>query len=62
MAPITNFEEAQKAAVDKVIDAFTVSTETLIKISDQFVEEMEKGLDHQGATSKVLWQSYFMRK
>jgi hexokinase len=54
MTPITNFDEAQKVAVDKVIEQFTVSSETLKKISEQFVEEMEKGLDHQGATSKVM--------
>jgi hexokinase len=53
MTPIKNFDEAQKSAVDKVIEHFTVSTETLKKISEQFVEEMEKGLDHQGATSNV---------
>jgi hexokinase len=50
----TNMTEAQTAAVNKVIDSFSVSTERLGKIADQFVLEMEKGLDHQGATSKFL--------
>lgn len=46
--------EAQTVAVNKVLDSFSVSTERLNKIASQFVEEMEKGLDHQGATSKSL--------
>jgi len=52
MAPTENFTEAQAAAVNTVVGRFTVSTERLQKIADQFVVEMEKGLDHQGATGK----------
>lgn len=54
MAPTENFTEAQAAAVSTVVDRFTVSTERLQKIADQFVVEMEKGLDHQGATGKFF--------
>lgn len=44
--------EAQTIAVNKIIDSFHVSDEHLHKVVQQFVIEMEKGLDHQGATSK----------
>lgn len=44
--------DAKTIAVNKVIDTFTVSDERLSKIVEQFVIEMEKGLDHEGATSK----------
>lgn len=47
-----NMTEAQTAAVNKVVDLFTVSSDRLKQVVDQFVEEMQKGLDHQGATSK----------
>ena len=53
----TNMTEAQTAAVGKVVDAFTISGERLNKIVKQFVEEMEKGLDHEGATSKFFFFS-----
>lgn len=52
MAANTEFTEAQTAALKTVVDRFTVSSDLLKKIVDQFVIEMEKGLDHQGATSK----------
>lgn len=48
----THMNEDQAAAVNKIVETFTVSDDRLIKIADQFVREMEKGLDHQGATSK----------
>lgn len=48
----TKMTEAQTQAVNKVVDTFTVPTDRLKTIVDQFVEEMEKGLDHQGATSE----------
>lgn len=47
--------DAQTLAVNKIVDAFTVSDERLSKIVQQFVVEMEKGLDHQGATSKYTF-------
>lgn len=50
----THLNEDQAAAVNKIAEAFTVSDDRLKKIADQFVLEMEKGLDHQGATSKYL--------
>jgi hexokinase len=50
----TKMTEAQTAGLNKVVDSFSVSTDRLKVIVDQFVEEMEKGLDHQGATSKLL--------
>ncbi|KAG2202389.1 hypothetical protein INT47_008860 [Mucor saturninus] len=46
--------EAQTVAVNKVVDAFTVSDDRLSKIVQQFVIEMEKGLDHQGATIAMI--------
>lgn len=46
--------EAQTVAVNKIVDAFTVSDKHLNKIVQQFVLEMEEGLDHQGATSKYI--------
>ena len=52
MAPTKDFTEAQTAAVNTVLGRFNVTTERLQKISEQFVLEMEKGLDHQGATGK----------
>lgn len=53
MAPTKNFTEAQAAAVNTVVGRFNVTAERLQKISEQFVLEMEKGLDHQGATGKL---------
>ncbi|KAI8068798.1 hexokinase-domain-containing protein [Thamnidium elegans] len=50
----THMTENQAAAVNKIVDTFTVSDERLIKIADQFVREMEKGLDHQGATIAMI--------
>lgn len=47
--------EAQTTALNTIVDRFHVSTETLKKITDQFVQEMEKGLDHEGATSKLVY-------
>lgn len=44
---------AQSAALKVIVDRFNVSSDRLKKITEQFVIEMEKGLDHQGATSKV---------
>ncbi|CEP12229.1 hypothetical protein [Parasitella parasitica] len=54
MAPTGNFTEAQAAAVKTVTDRFIVTTERLQKIAEQFVLEMEKGLDHQGATVAMI--------
>lgn len=52
MTTQTEFTKEQKLAVDAILDQFKVSSETLKAISEQFVKEMEKGLDHEGATSK----------
>lgn len=49
-----NMTEAQTSAVNRVVDLFTVSSDRLKQVVDQFVIEMEKGLDHQGATSKYI--------
>ncbi|KAI8056289.1 hexokinase-domain-containing protein [Gilbertella persicaria] len=54
MAPVNNSAEAQAAAAQVVFDRFKVTTETLRTITDQFVIEMEKGLDHQGATIAMI--------
>lgn len=50
----TKMTEAQTAGLNKVVDSFSVSTDRLKVIVDQFVEEMEKGLDHQGATIAMI--------
>ncbi|ORE06287.1 hypothetical protein BCV72DRAFT_336013 [Rhizopus microsporus var. microsporus] len=46
--------EAQTAALNTIVSRFHVSGETLKKITDQFVQEMEKGLDHEGATIAMI--------
>lgn len=51
----SEFTAAQTAALKTIIDRFDVSADLLKKISEQFVTEMEKGLDHEGATSKLPW-------
>jgi hexokinase len=52
--PSAEFTKAQTAAVEAVLEKFNTSTECLTKISDQFVKEMEKGLDHEGATGNYF--------
>jgi hexokinase len=52
--PSAEFTKAQTAAVEAVLEKFNTSTECLTKISDKFVKEMEKGLDHEGATGKYF--------
>jgi hexokinase len=52
----SQLSEAQTVALNTVLDRFRVSGETLKKISEQFVKEMEKGLDHEGATSEYCRQ------
>lgn len=42
--------EAQNQAINAVAAEFEVTTEQLQAIVDQFVVEMRKGLDHEGAT------------
>lgn len=49
-----NMTEAQTSAVNRVVDLFTVSSDRLKQVVDQFVIEMEKGLDHQGATIAMI--------
>ncbi|KAG0747480.1 hypothetical protein G6F57_004511 [Rhizopus arrhizus] len=50
----SQLSEAQTVALNTVLDRFRVSGETLKKISEQFVKEMEKGLDHEGATIAMI--------
>jgi len=50
-ADLTN---EQSLALNKILDAFNVSTNKLKEISDCFVQEMEKGLDHDGATVAMI--------
>ncbi|KAI8988351.1 hexokinase-domain-containing protein [Mycotypha africana] len=50
----SNWTDAQKKAVDTIVDRFTVDGETLKKITDQFVVEMNKGLDQEGATVAMI--------
>lgn len=59
MASHSELTPAQSAALKVVVDRFNVSSERLKKISEQFVIEMEKGLDHQGATSKKIKLAVF---
>lgn len=40
----------QQQAASEIFHQFDVSTEKARTIVDQFVEEMKKGLDHEGAT------------
>lgn len=51
---MSQLTEAQNTAVNIILDRFRVSGERLKIISDTFVQEMEKGLDHEGATSECL--------
>lgn len=44
--------EEQNLFLNNIVETFNVSDDRLKKIADQFVIEMEKGLDHPGATSK----------
>lgn len=44
--------KAQKVAINRVAEEFEVSRERLETIIQQFVAEMKKGLNHEGATGK----------
>ncbi|OBZ82744.1 Hexokinase-1 [Choanephora cucurbitarum] len=54
MAPVSNYTELQAQAAQTVLDRFEVTTDRLKTITDQFVIEMEKGLDHPGATIAMI--------
>lgn len=60
MSSVKEYTRAQNVAVNIILDRFHVSSERLKVISEQFVKEMEKGLDHEGATSKSLFFSFFI--
>ncbi|CAO3697293.1 unnamed protein product [Rhizopus stolonifer] len=51
---MSQLTEAQNTAVNIILDRFRVSGERLKAISDTFVQEMEKGLDHEGATIAMI--------
>ncbi|KAI9253888.1 hexokinase-domain-containing protein [Phascolomyces articulosus] len=46
--------EAQNKAIQGLAQEFDVTTERLRTITNQFVEEMRKGLDHEGATVAMI--------
>ncbi|KAI9492949.1 hexokinase-domain-containing protein [Zychaea mexicana] len=46
--------EAQNKAINGLAQEFDVTTERLRTITNQFVEEMRKGLDHEGATVAMI--------
>ncbi|KAI8142824.1 hexokinase-domain-containing protein [Fennellomyces sp. T-0311] len=46
--------EAQTKAIQGLAEEFDVTTERLRIITDQFVEEMRKGLDHEGQTVAMI--------
>jgi len=46
--------DPQSAALNEIVKAFDVSGEKLKEISNTFVKEMEKGLDHEGATIAMI--------
>ncbi|KAI8994717.1 hexokinase-domain-containing protein [Pilobolus umbonatus] len=51
---MTDLSREQSAAVQSIVNAFDVSTDKLKTICDKFVQEMEKGLDHEGATVAMI--------
>jgi hexokinase len=53
-APRINGTVAQQKALDTLFDQFNITDERAKKITDQFIEEMRKGLDHEGATGKDI--------
>ncbi|KAI8647640.1 hexokinase-domain-containing protein [Parasitella parasitica] len=44
----------QQQAVDQIHDQFNITTEKARTIVKQFIEEMQKGLDHEGATVPMI--------
>ncbi|KAG1474624.1 hypothetical protein G6F56_000252 [Rhizopus delemar] len=54
MSSVKEYTRAQNVAVNIILDRFHVSSERLKVISEQFVKEMEKGLDHEGATIAMI--------
>lgn len=44
----------QQQAVHDLFYLFNVSTDKARTVVDQFIQEMKKGLDHEGATSNKL--------
>lgn len=51
--PQINGTIEQQQAIAEFHHQFNVTTESARIIVKQFVEEMEKGLDHEGATGKI---------
>ncbi|KAI9265641.1 hexokinase-domain-containing protein [Sporodiniella umbellata] len=51
---MSQLTEAQAQATRRVTDRFQVSGEKLKEIVERFVEEMNKGLDHEGATIAMI--------
>ena len=46
--------EEQIKAINGLAQEFDVTTERLRVITDQFVKEMRRGLDHDGATGNLI--------
>ncbi|KAF7724358.1 glucokinase [Apophysomyces ossiformis] len=52
--PDVDGTEAQKQAIHEIVKEFDVSGDHLRTIVKQFLEEMDKGLDHKGATVPMI--------
>lgn len=50
--PQINGTAEQQQAVNELHHQFNITTEAARTIVKQFIEEMQKGLDHEGATGK----------
>jgi hexokinase len=59
-SPSAEYTQAQNAAVNEIVNKFTVDADCLKKVCDQFVTEMQKGLDHEGAQGKKDTSVYFL--
>ena len=44
----------QEAFMKDIIDQFTIDSRQLVEIRDHFIQEMEKGLNHEGATLAMI--------
>ncbi|KAI9279775.1 hexokinase-domain-containing protein [Sporodiniella umbellata] len=54
MPAILDYSENQDTATANILSLFDVSSESLKAITEKFVKEMEKGLDHEGATIAMI--------
>lgn len=52
--PKINGTTEQQNAVTELFQEFDVNTEKAKTIVSKLIEEMQKGLDHEGATGKLL--------